>query len=164
MSRLSGSNSRTFNIFRLNNCPILHQRRRFYHAQSSNIALKPRYIRNTRNYSVKLIDDSIDPGSYEILQPELNGIVGVTHIPRRDVPGHIVRPPYARIASQTDKLGGNHEFPYQGDGRIILGGEEEKRLRRACTLAKNTLKKASQLIRVSTASSYLYLSINKSGS
>ncbi|KAL5527906.1 hypothetical protein ACEPAG_6707 [Sanghuangporus baumii] len=89
-----------------------------------------------------------DPGNYEIILPPEPPVWGVKHIPVRGVPDHISRPAYAipgKIVEDSDPY---HGEPYAGDGRIKLSSEEERKLRRANSLAKRTLDKASELIRI----------------
>ncbi|KAI5121187.1 hypothetical protein M0805_005988 [Coniferiporia weirii] len=91
-----------------------------------------------------------DYGNYEIILPAEPPVWGVSHIAVRDVPEHIERPPYAlsgRAPSDPDS-DRYHGDPYHGDGRIELGSESERRLRRAGALAKRVLKKAGELAKV----------------
>lgn len=89
-----------------------------------------------------------DPGEYEIILPPEPLVWGVKHIAIRDVPKDLARPPYAVQGVTIEEEDPYHGDPYDGDGRIELGTEDERRLRRACALAKRTLSKASELIRV----------------
>lgn len=89
-----------------------------------------------------------DFGTYNIILPEEPFVWGVSHITRRPVPSHIVRPKYAvqhdpSMSSETD-----HEQQYEGDGRITLGSIDEKRMRAAATLAKNVRQYAGSLVQV----------------
>lgn len=120
-----------------------------------------------------------DPGLYEVILPPDPPIWGVKHITPRTVPDTILKPPYvtrSRIANrgkgsllastngllenvdagpdstvnddENTAANFNHD-PYSGDGRIKLGSEDEKRLRRAGHLAKRVLEMAGTLVRVS---------------
>ena len=93
-----------------------------------------------------------DPGDYEIILPPEPPVWGVKDITIRDVPNHISKPVYAIPGNVIEESDPYHGDPYSGDGRIQLNGEDEKKLRRANNLAKCTLAKASELIRVSTFS------------
>jgi len=78
-----------------------------------------------------------DPfGAYDLILPPEPLIEGVAHIPIRPVPLHITRPPY--VGKQEDDPI-EVEGPYIGDGRIQLGGEDERKLRKAGMLAKRVL-------------------------
>ena len=90
-----------------------------------------------------------DPGDYEIIIPPDPPIWGVKDITTRDVPNHISIPVYAIPGRIIEESNPYHGDPYMGDGRIELNSEDEKKLRRANNLAKRTLAKASELIRVS---------------
>jgi methionyl aminopeptidase len=68
---------------------------------------------------------------------------GTSHIHRKAVPAHIPLPPYARPAYRASR-----PPPYQGNGLIKLGTDEERRVRRAGALAAMTLNKAELLVRV----------------
>lgn len=97
--------------------------------------------------------DIDDTGIYEVILPPDPPIWGTSHISPRSVPISIPRPPYVRhgvYPSSTAREGIDpwHGDPYYGDGLIELGGEHEKRLRRACTLAKRVLEKAEEIVRV----------------
>jgi hypothetical protein len=70
---------------------------------------------------------------------------GTSHIHRKTVPSHIPLPPYARPTYRA-----NRPPPYQGNGLIKLGTDEERRARRAGALAAMTLNQAELLVRVST--------------
>ncbi|KAG2041283.1 methionyl aminopeptidase [Suillus americanus] len=83
-----------------------------------------------------------DFGTYNVILPEEPFVWGVSHITRRPVPSHIVRPKYA---VQNDPSI-DHEQQYEGDGRINLGSIDEKRVRAAATLAKNVRQYAGSLV------------------
>lgn len=115
-----------------------------------------------------------DPGLYEVILPPDPPIWGVSHIKPRTVPDSTPKPPYvARRRVGEGRLGNsssgntadadatqailddekvisnfNHD-PYTGDGRIKIGSEDEKRIRRAGSLAKRVLRMAGKLVRVS---------------
>lgn len=93
-----------------------------------------------------------DDGEYEIIVPK--DPYAMPEIPPpRPVPSHILRPPYATPASiQLYEDTGHYVESYTGDGRIILGGEEEKKLRRAAALARRVLNMAGTLVVVSICS------------
>ncbi|THH06622.1 hypothetical protein EW145_g3955 [Phellinidium pouzarii] len=85
---------------------------------------------------------------YEIILPPDPPAWGVSHIALRDVPEQIQRPPYAMpglVISDTDRHFGD---PYEGDGRIKLGSDSERRLRRVSALAKRALKKVEDMVKV----------------
>jgi methionyl aminopeptidase len=84
-----------------------------------------------------------DFGAYNVILPEEPFVWGVSHITRRPVPSHIIRPKYA---VQHDPSV-DHEQQYEGDGRINLGSIDEKRVRAAATLAKNVRQYAGSLVK-----------------
>lgn len=101
-------------------------------------------------------DDIDDTGIYEVVLPPDPPIYGVSHITPRNVPDAIPRPPYATrdrvergILSPSESADPFHGDPYSGDGRIILGGPDETRLRRAAAIAKQVLERAKTLVKVS---------------
>lgn len=87
------------------------------------------------------------PGDYSIVLPKEPLVWGVSHITPRPVPIHIPRPPYIKRDRPIldDPKDGD---PYEGDGRIALGSSEEKSLRKAALLARDTLDYASTLVQV----------------
>ena len=90
--------------------------------------------------------DSEHFGSYSVILPPEPFVFGVSHIPQRPVPSHIPRPPY--LTSST-----HHQYALGGspnDGRIRLGGSEERRLREAARLAREVLEYAGTLVKVKT--------------
>lgn len=96
-----------------------------------------------------------DDGEYEIILPQ-------DPAPRdfsasRPVPAHIPRPPYASSQSleQYQKTGKPARELYVGDGRVRLGGEEEKNLREAAQLARRVLRMAGTLAQVNGSHSVL---------
>lgn len=116
-----------------------------------------------------------DPGLYEVILPPDPPIWGVSHLKPRVVPDSIPKPSYvirSRIGNSGvgDASSGsaadvdapqailiddekvlsnfNHD-PYTGDGRIKLGSDDEKRIRRAGNLANRVLRMAGKLVGVS---------------
>ena len=91
------------------------------------------------------------PGDYSVVLPKEPYVWGVSHIIPRPVPVHISRPPYIKGDRPIldDPKNGD---PYEGDGRIMLGSSEEKSLRKAALLARDALKYASTLVKVTTPS------------
>jgi len=91
-------------------------------------------------------EDDDDPfGPYDIILPPEPLIDGVFHIPVRAVPSHILRPLYVE-KKEDDPL--EVEGPYIGDGRIELGGDDERKLRKAADLAKKLLLQTRGWIKV----------------
>ena len=71
----------------------------------------------------------------------------VAALPRRPVPSHIIRPPYAtpggvRLFREKQETADDSS----GDGLIPLGGEDEVRLRAAALLAARVLQSVGQRI------------------
>ena len=97
-------------------------------------------------------EDIDDPGIYEVILPPDPPVWGVSNIIRRTVPEHIKRPPYVLLGNTAGVLAPSHGDPYQGDGRIELGNDTERCLRRAAALANRVLSKAEELVRVSAKS------------
>ncbi|KAG9103197.1 hypothetical protein FRC07_010063 [Ceratobasidium sp. 392] len=81
-------------------------------------------------------------GTYIPVLSENPLATGTSHILRKTVPSHIPLPPYARPNYTADR-----PPPYQGNGLIWLGTEDERRARRAGALAAMTLNKAESLVR-----------------
>ena len=95
-----------------------------------------------RYFSTPHRDDDFDFGDYSVILPPEPYIFGVSHIVPRSVTPNIVRPHYALPGSndiETDK---------GGDGKIVLGGEAEFRLREAAKLAKKVREYAGKLVKV----------------
>ncbi|KAJ7361129.1 methionyl aminopeptidase [Mycena albidolilacea] len=65
---------------------------------------------------------------YTVILPEEPFVYGVSHITQRSVPQHILRPNYA---------GGSPTVPEDKNGKVQLGGDAERRLRGAATLARD---------------------------
>lgn len=93
-------------------------------------------------------EDIDDPGLYEVILPPDPPVWGVSNIIRRTVPEHIERPPYARLGRTADISDPDYGNPHQGDGRIELGKESERRLRSAAAFAKRVLSKAEAMVEV----------------
>ncbi|KIJ57225.1 hypothetical protein M422DRAFT_40725 [Sphaerobolus stellatus SS14] len=90
-------------------------------------------------------DEEDDPfGAYDLILPSEPFIHGVKHIPMRFVPLHIPKPPYV---GKTEDDPVAVEGPYVGDGRIELGGEDERKMRRAAQLAKKVLEKTKDWVK-----------------
>ena len=86
-----------------------------------------------------------DFGDYEIILPPEPHVFGVSHIIPRTVPSNILRPSYILDSpSRTLKDNGTTG----GDGRIVLGSDDEHHLRRAARLARNVLEYAGSLVKV----------------
>lgn len=108
------------------------------------------------------VDSSDDFGEYEIILPPDPPVWGVSHLTPRTVPADILRPPYARPGSGTTPISSSaavsedpyHGDPYEGDGRIELGGESEKKLRLSASLARRVLEVAEKLVKVMTLPFY----------
>ncbi|KAI0053768.1 methionine aminopeptidase [Auriscalpium vulgare] len=86
-----------------------------------------------------------DFGSYSVILPPEPFVFGTTHITQRPVPYHIPRPPYADAEGGSPPATGLFRL---GDSRIALGGEAERCLRKAGSLAKQTLEYAVSLAQV----------------
>ncbi|TFK43981.1 peptidase M24, structural domain-containing protein [Crucibulum laeve] len=83
-----------------------------------------------------------DFGDYSIILPEEPFIFGTSHITPRRVPDRIIRPDYAKpdwVAPRDAHL---------REARVLLGGEEETRLREAAKLAKAVREYAGSLVKV----------------
>jgi methionyl aminopeptidase len=91
-------------------------------------------------------EDFVDFGSYEVILPEEPFVFGVSHIRPRNVPEHILKPPYALTAD-----GMPEQTPRANSGKIKLGGEAESRIREAALLAKKVREFAGNQVKVSTA-------------
>jgi methionyl aminopeptidase len=89
-------------------------------------------------------DVEVDFGDYEIILPPENSPEGVQHIKIREVPSYIPFPTYARpnpvFSGGSPSTGKKSQF--------ILGSEEERKMRKACNLAKRTLDYAGSLVKV----------------
>ena len=89
-----------------------------------------------------------DVGEYDMIWPNLeDSPETVAALPRRPVPSHIIRPPYAtpggvRLFREKQETADDSS----GDGLIPLGGEDEVRLRAAALLAARVLQSVGQRI------------------
>ncbi|KAJ6541778.1 methionyl aminopeptidase [Mycena capillaripes] len=81
---------------------------------------------------------SRNSGSYAVILPEEPFIFGVSHITPRSVPHHILRPEYAGGPPNLQDV----------DGKVQLGGDAERCLRAAATLARNVREFAGTLVKV----------------
>ena len=90
-----------------------------------------------------------DDGEYEIIVPK-DPFARPMFPPPLRVPPHISRPPYATPESlEKQSKAGYFAEAYTGDGRIVLGSEDEAKLRRAAGLARRILNYAGTLAVVS---------------
>lgn len=120
-----------------------------YRATRKSIKKEAMLLSSRRQVSTHAEPEDIDdPGLYEVILPPDPPVWGVSNIIRRSVPEYIKRPPYARLGKAADILDPKHGDPYEGDGRIELGNDSERRLRSAAARAKLVLKKAEELARV----------------
>ncbi|TDL30047.1 methionyl aminopeptidase [Rickenella mellea] len=106
--------------------------------------------------------EDTDFGHYSIILPEEPPVWGTSHIIPRGVPPRISRPQYV---NKTLSLGQNdegvHDDPYDGDGRIRLGSQEEKRLRNAAKLARLTLSRAYELAKAGVTTNSIDAELHK---
>lgn len=112
-----------------------------------NSSRSSKYLSQNAHLTTSHLRDD-DFGDYSIILPEEPFVFGVSHIRPRTVPSGIVRPPYAipgRVKKENDP---KHGDPYEGDGIIQLGGEDERRLRNAAKLAKKVRDYAGTLVKV----------------
>ncbi|KII94586.1 hypothetical protein PLICRDRAFT_33389 [Plicaturopsis crispa FD-325 SS-3] len=84
-------------------------------------------------------------GQYSVILPKEPFVWGCSHIKPRTVPASIARPPYAINPSPAEET---TREEYSGDGRIPLGGDDERRLRAAATLARTVREYARTLAKV----------------
>jgi hypothetical protein len=93
---------------------------------------------------------SADYGNHSIILHPENAPIGVAHHKIRSVPDVVTRPRYARLnRSPTIKREESAKLGRKGEsGHLILGTDEEQRMRRSCKLAKDTLEFAASLIKV----------------
>ncbi|KAG1896454.1 methionyl aminopeptidase [Suillus fuscotomentosus] len=105
-----------------------------------------RYITTSPAFDSDESREAEDFGTYNVILPEEPFVWGVSHITQRPVPSHIVRPKYAVQLDPPMSSEIDHTQQYEGDGRIILGSIDEKRLRAAATLAKNVRQYAGSLV------------------
>ncbi|KIJ13299.1 hypothetical protein PAXINDRAFT_170584 [Paxillus involutus ATCC 200175] len=101
---------------------------------------------------MRTVDEEASFGSYNVILPEEPFVWGVSHIIPRSVPSTIARPAYAR-PPEDDKSSDQRsqsedvQESYEGDGRIQLGSEEEKKLRASARLARKVRDFAGTLVR-----------------
>ncbi|KXN89007.1 Methionine aminopeptidase 1D, chloroplastic/mitochondrial [Leucoagaricus sp. SymC.cos] len=89
------------------------------------------------------LPDGVDDfGNYSVILPEEPFVFGVSHIKPRDVPGHIIKPPYV-LNNGNETLEGTNK----PESIIELGGEAEVRLRGAAQLAMKVREFAGSLVR-----------------
>ncbi|KAI0311781.1 methionyl aminopeptidase [Amylostereum chailletii] len=81
-------------------------------------------------------------GTYSVVLPPDEPTFGAVYIPLRAVPKHIAVPDYVARATGTPASA------QRGDGRVVLGGEEERRVREAARLAREVLAFAGGLVKV----------------
>jgi methionyl aminopeptidase len=95
----------------------------------------PRFLRLAPRRPAGLIQHF---GSYSVILPDEPFKYGVAHITPRSVPKNIPKPSYA----------GGPPALQDADGKIQLGGEAERRVRAAATLARDTREFAGTLVKV----------------
>ena len=89
-----------------------------------------------------------DFGTYSVILPEEPFVFGVSHItPRRSVPRNITYPGYAKPPGSGTSAN-QHREGITVVERVVLGSDEEIRLREAGKLAKRVLEYAGGLVRV----------------
>jgi hypothetical protein len=90
-----------------------------------------------------------DFGAYNVILPPEPFAFGIDHIQPRVVPDHIVKPLYARATSSSlSSPSTGVEHPLQNNGKIILGGEAEFKIRAAALLAKKVREFAGTQVKV----------------
>jgi methionyl aminopeptidase len=104
-----------------------------------------RYFSKSSTCSQQSDRDDFDFGDYSVILPAEPYVFGVSHVVPRTVPPNIVRPDYALLGSSNDTDG---FLTGKDDGKIVLGGEEEFRLREAAKLAKKVREYARELVQV----------------
>ena len=87
-----------------------------------------------------------DYGTYSIILPPEPFQFGTSHIPVLPVSPSIQRPQYA--IERKDKSDTETKDPWEGDGRIELNTDEEKRVRKAAGLAKSVREFVGGLVKV----------------
>lgn len=83
---------------------------------------------------------SVDFGDYSLVLPEDIERQGVAHIPYKTVPANIRAPPYASGNPQVSLT--KHKSNFKP------GSTQERKMREACHLARDTLEFASTLVQV----------------
>ena len=107
-------------------------------------------IYNRRSHALS-VDNLASFGTYSLILPPEPYVDGVAHIPRKSVPQYIARPPYVTGSLEEINIKASDPFagdPYAGDGRIVLGGDDEIKLRRATNLAKVVLDRTKDWVKV----------------
>jgi methionyl aminopeptidase len=90
-------------------------------------------------------DFEVGIGTYSVILPSEPYVYGVEHITPRRVPPNIVRPHYSSTGIPDDA----EYYPkVEDDGKIVLGGEAERRLRAAARLAKKVREYAGNFVKV----------------
>ncbi|TFK46961.1 Creatinase/aminopeptidase [Heliocybe sulcata] len=120
-------------------------------AQTSRISPPPSsrraQTRSSSTSSPSAADDH-DFGRYSVILPEEPYVFGTAHIAPLQVPDHIPRPPYvANVGKEGYDEGQFNGDPWEGDGLIALGAEEEDQLRSAAKLATEVLEYAGSLVK-----------------
>lgn len=108
------------------------------------------FIRN-RFLHVSSIGNIDSFGTYAVILPSEPYIEGVAHIPMKSVPEQINRPPYVSNTPEDSVHNASDPFagdPYEGDGRVVLGSDDEKKLRRATKFAKLVLDRTKDWVKV----------------
>lgn len=106
-----------------------------------NVTRARRCLSNPAAIAEEALEDSF--GLYSVILPDEPFVFGVSHIKPRDVPSHIIRPPYALSDSSQER-----PDPEDADGRIPLGSEAERKLRNAASLARDVREYAGRLVKV----------------
>ncbi|KAG1717468.1 peptidase M24, structural domain-containing protein [Suillus paluster] len=125
--------------------PLLSLRLRNVSTVAGRSCLK-RSVTTSSSLNADELREVEDFGIYNVILPEEPFVWGVSHITRRPVPNHILRPKYAARHDRSMSSDTDHEEQYDGDGRIRLGSVEEKRVRAAATLARNVRQYAGSLV------------------
>ncbi|KIM75244.1 hypothetical protein PILCRDRAFT_683129 [Piloderma croceum F 1598] len=92
-----------------------------------------------------------DFGTYSIILPPEPFQFGTSHIPILPVPPSIPHPPYAiekDLGNDQGQIDAEAEDPWEGDGRIELNTDEERKVRKAARLARNVREFACGLVKV----------------
>lgn len=128
---------------------ILRRSVRFSYSHLPRHSLTRNYNHNPHALSVDNLDSF---GIYSLILPPEPYVDGVAHIPRKSVPAHIARPPYVTGTLEQINIKASDPFagdPYVGDGRIVLGSNDETKLRRATNLARVVLDRTKDWVKVS---------------
>ncbi|KAF8222446.1 methionine aminopeptidase [Tricholoma matsutake] len=138
-----------------------------YHVARPTFSWSSRIIRqnwsHSRHFSKfsthrqQFAGDDFGFGDYSVILPAEPYVFGVSHIIPRNVPPNIARPYYAIAGSSNDA----DKFPTdKDDGKIVLGGEAELRLREAAKLAKKVREHAGKLVHVGITTNTIDASIH----